>query len=267
MLVTPVHGARREEDQNQEGELSPPPTAMCPFARTTRVHLRVHFGRGGPHQKRAKERAKEGKRKRQELKDKEWVEAAKWKGKLRNTVVWTWNVQRARISFPRMIRFAEILKAISKSSAEVVLLTELREPDRGITWIKEKDLHGALIHSGRSAVFLRDEWAVDWKDQGGKRWYGGRSTAVELNGIRWVATYQPLWQSNRSEFESYREILSNLVTRCDRKTKLVIGGDFNASVGTPEMRECDSATGPFGHGKTNAAGRDLAVVPHTIWHG
>ena len=120
-----------------------------------------------------------------------------------------------------------------------------------------------LIHSERSAVFLRDEWAVDWKDQGGKKWYGGRSTAVEVNGIRWVATYQPLWQSDRSEFESYREILSNLVTRCDRKTKLVIGGDFNASVGTLEMRECDTATGPFGHGKTCSRPRPSRVVPQS----
>ena len=142
-------------------------------------------------------------------------------------------MQRARISFPRMNRLAEILRAISKSSAEVVLLTELSEPDSRITWLKAKDVYGVLIHSGCSAVFLREEWEVDWKDQGGKKWYGGRSTAIDVNGIRWVPTYQPLWQSNRNEFESYREILSNLVTRCDRKTKLVIGGDFNASVGSP----------------------------------
>ena len=62
-----------------------------------------------------------------------------------------------------------MLREVAKSHAEVVLFTELCETVEGIKWIKAGDLYGVLIHGKKSGVFLRDLWAVEWKEQGYKR--------------------------------------------------------------------------------------------------
>ena len=219
-------------------------------------------GEGGKRE--IRERRRTEKRKRREKVQKTRAEKrereAKTKGKGKATRVWTWNIQGARVSFPRRNRFAEILRCISKSNAEVVLLSELREKEEGMKWIKAKDMFGVLIHGKRSGIILRDEWALDWRDQGCKRTCGDRSSAVEVNQIKFVATYQPLWNSDRRDFDAYREELNEMI-RCGAK-KLVLGGDFNSSVGDTSQREEDDAVGPFGLGRTNAAGRDLIEWCH-----
>ena len=53
-------GARREEDQNQEGEVSPPPTTMCPFAEQPEDEV-AHTNR-----ERKKERKKEKRKKKKQ---------------------------------------------------------------------------------------------------------------------------------------------------------------------------------------------------------
>ena len=164
-------------------------------------------GEGGKRE--IRERRRIEKRKRREKVQKTRAEKrereAKTKGKGKATRVWTWNIQGARVSFPRRNRFAEILRCINKSNAEVVLLSELREKEEGMKWIKAKDMFGVLIHGKRSRIILRDEWALDWRDQGCKRTCGDRSSAVEVNQIKFVATYQPLWNSDRRDFDAYRE--------------------------------------------------------------
>ena len=98
-------------------------------------------GEGGKRE--IRERRRTEKRKRREKVQKTRAEKrekeAKTKVKGKATRVWTWNIQGARFSFPRRNRFAEILRCISKSNAEVVLLSELREKEEGMKWIKAKD--------------------------------------------------------------------------------------------------------------------------------
>ena len=198
----------------------------------------------GYEQKVRRKRERVARRKRRQVKrDAKW--RAAFLGKHRNTTVWTWNMQRARVSFPKRNRFTEILRYISKSQAEIVLLSELKEEEPGIKWIKTKDLYGVLVHGKRSGIILRDGWATDWREQGYVREYGNRCCSVEVNNLKLVAIYQPLWNTDPKEFEEYREELSSMV-KTRKGITPVVGGDFNASVGNNDNRTVDQAIGPYG---------------------
>ena len=191
------------------------------------------------------------------LREEKWSNTAKTLDKHKFTKIWTWNVRKARASFPRRGRFCEILREIAKSEVELVLFSEMNEETPGIKWIKSKELYGVLVHGKCSGVFLRDLWAVNWLDQGCQRECGKRSTSVCVDGTKLIALYQPLWNSDPEVFKEYREELSSQLQTRKARHILVIGGDFNATVGDIQVREADEAAGQFGLGKTNRAGRDL----------
>ena len=195
---------------------------------------------------------------RLKLRDEKWVQAAKTQGKRETTTMWTWNIQRARVTFPRRDRFADILRVISMSRAEIVFLSELNEQAAAMQWVKSRELYGVPIHGKKSGTFLRDIWAVNWRDQGGKREIiGTRSTAVKVDGMKLVSTYQPIWGGDLQEFQSYREELSAMCRTNRNSDLMIIGGDFNSSIGAANNTTRDETTGPFGIGKMNAAGRNL----------
>ena len=72
-------------------------------------------------------------------------------GKASDTVIWTWNIQRARVFFPKRIPLADIMKVIAKSKAEIVLFSELNEERAAMQWIKFKEIYGVLVHGKRAA--------------------------------------------------------------------------------------------------------------------
>ena len=158
---------------------------------------------------------------RQEKRDERCKEKERRIGGQANTTVWTWKIERARVDFPHRNRFTEIQKVIAKSSIEVVLFSELFETTRGFKWIKAGNLYCVLVHWEKSGVFLRDKWAVEWCEQGCKRQWRNRSTALDVNGVRFVSTYQPVWNGQTQEFTEYREELEDMMMSRDR---LVIGG-------------------------------------------
>ena len=206
----------------------------------------------------ANETRKRRQRKRQEEKSQKWEERARRSGRKKITPVRTWNIHKAKVSFQRKNRFAAILKTIAKSAAEIVLLSELDEKESGIKWIKAQDLFGVLIHGNKSGVFLRDECALKWKEQGYKRTCGRRTTLVEVDKIRFGATYQPIWKQVPKEFARYREELSMTLMAKGAGT-LILGGDFNAQVGN-KGRETDPVAGKYGIGPMN--GQDLIEWCH-----
>ena len=194
---------------------------------------------------------------RKRLRNEKWEDRARIMGKANVTVVWTWNIQRSRVIFPKRNRFNEILRTIAKTDTEIVLFSELAEEKEGVLWVKARDLYGVLIYGKKSGVFLRDSWALDWREQGSVKTCGTRSTAVEVNGVTAIAVYQPVWGGDKTEFESYREELNEMLLRCRKKSTLIVGGDFNASVGEGIFREPTPGLGPYGLGNCNAAGKDL----------
>ncbi|XP_063711602.1 uncharacterized protein LOC134839904 [Symsagittifera roscoffensis] len=67
----------------------------------------------------------------------------------------------------------------------------------------------------------------------------------------------PLWNADPVEFASYREELNEQILGCDKHIKLIIGGDWNSSIGDTNRRTQDKVAGAYGLGNTNAAGNDL----------
>ena len=82
---------------------------------------------------------------------------------------------------------------------------------------------------------------------------------MDESGVRFVATYQPLWEGQTDDFARYREELEDMLIT---QNLLVIGGDFNSSVGDTRERSRDTVAGKFGLGKTNTAGVDLIEWCH-----
>ena len=120
-----------------------------------------------------------------------------------------------------------------------------------------------LIHSTRAAVLLCGAWAVRWQDDGRRFWAYDRVVAVSVAGLRLLSHYAPLWGPQfRDELRTCRRLLEEQVVLArTAKEWLVIGGDFNASVGVGgpdiERSELAEARGRFGCGEMNAAGECL----------
>ncbi|KAI8519282.1 hypothetical protein Bbelb_025390 [Branchiostoma belcheri] len=133
-------------------------------------------------------------------------------------------------------------------------VTELTADESGVIWMGESEDRVALIHSKKSGVLLRGEALQKWKNEGMKKWYGDRVTAVVLGGLRVMSAYQPVWGTNEESMIEYRRDLERQVA-FGGSERLIIGGDFNANVGRGSGRE--GVCGKYGVGKMNEAGRDL----------
>ena len=68
-----------------------------------------------------------------------------------------------------------------------------------------------------------DECAVDSIEQGYKRLCGKQKRAVEVNGVKLAATYQPVWNGHTHEFTKYMEELEDMLM----SNNLQFWGHFN----------------------------------------
>ena len=80
-------------------------------------------------------------------------------------------------------------------------------------------------------------------------------TAVTLQGLRFVAAYQPIWGRDLEGMDRYRRDLEEQVSLSRNRESLVIGGDFNADIGSNRQRR--GVSGRFGIGPGSVAGEDL----------
>ena len=78
--------------------------------------------------------------------------------------------------------------------------------------------------------------------------------AVVFAGLKVVAAYQPIWDSDEEGMQEYRRALEIQIAQGGRE-RFVIGGDFNANVGRRNERQ--GVCGRYGVGRMNEAGRDL----------
>ena len=114
------------------------------------------------------------------LRDEKWTNTAKTLGKHRFTEAWTWNVRKARSSFPRRERFCEMLRVVAKTKAEIVLLSEMQEDTPSIKWIKSREINGVLVQAAVSSYGIRGQ--KNWSELGCQR------------------VCQPLWNCAPDEF-------------------------------------------------------------------
>ena len=83
--------------------------------------------------------------------------------------IWAWNLQRDPLLFPKRKKIAHAISTLGKEDINIAMLSEVKAKEEGITWIDTPDITGALIHGNRSAIFLSDKWADEWRHQGSKR--------------------------------------------------------------------------------------------------
>jgi len=147
-----------------------------------------------------------------------------------------------------------MLEYIEGKGWEVVLLTEISVEGEGVLWLGDGRHRVAIIHGGKSGIVLRGRALDRWVEEGQQKWLYERVAAVVYGGIRIVSGYQPVWGTDEGAMERYRRDLESQVGMC-RSERLVIGGDFNASVGKDSER--GGVCGKLGIGRANDAGRDL----------
>ena len=94
----------------------------------------------------------------------------------------------------------------------------------------------AVIHSERAAIVLRGQALEEWIGEGQSKWLEERVVTVVLVGMRLVSVYQPIWGTDEGALEVCRGEMERQV-EMEGSEKLVIGGDFNASVGRNQFRE------------------------------
>jgi exonuclease III len=139
---------------------------------------------------------------------------------------------------------------------EVVLATEVRSEQEGVIWIGDGREQTAIIHSTKTAIFLRGNALKRWIEGNQKMHHSERTTTVCFDDIRLVSVYQPLWSNGREGIEQYRHEVEQQVAFSPPRELMVIGGDHNAQIGKGSQR--DGIAGRFGlNTRTNEAGEDL----------
>ena len=190
----------------------------------------------------------------------------------RNVV--TWNLQNVSMREENRRRLRRVCERIEREGWEIVLVQEISAVGNGIVWLGEGENRVAVIHSLRAGIILRGSSLARWIREGQRVWYYDRVVAVTIGRMRLVSAYQPIWGGDREALERFRRDLESQLGM-GRREKLVIGGDFNASVGR-NRRGRDGVYGRFGIGEMNEAGRDwmewcgtngLAYVNSFMRHG
>ena len=133
-------------------------------------------------------------------------------------------------------RLRRILDEIGRQGWEIVLMTEIRADEKGVVWLGGDEERVAVIHSERAAIVLRRQALEEWIGEGQRKWLEERVVTVVLGGMRLVSVYQPNWETDEGALEGCRGEMERQV-EMGGSEKLVIGGDFNASVGRNQFRE------------------------------
>ena len=166
----------------------------------------------------------------------------------------TWNVQSVSMREENRRRLRRICEKVEKEGWEIVLLTEVTAAGDGVIWLGEGGNRVAIIHSVRAGILLRGDSLVKWIEDGQQKWFEERVVSVVVGGMRLVSMYQPIWESDEVGMERCRRDVETQLG-IGRREKIVIGGDFNASVGRNRGR--NGVYGNQGLGRMNESGRDF----------
>ena len=169
-------------------------------------------------------------------------------------LVVTWNVRRLSVRETNRRRLRSVAERVRQERWEMVLLTELRADEEGVVWLGEDEERVVLIHGKKAGVMLRGEALEKWVEGGQQKWFGERVVAVVVGGLRLVSVYQSSWGADGEGMERCRRDMERQVAMGNRE-RIVIGGDFNASIGRGGERR--GVCGKYGLGRGNEAGRDL----------
>ncbi|MEL7302028.1 MAG: endonuclease/exonuclease/phosphatase family protein, partial [Pseudomonadota bacterium] len=170
----------------------------------------------------------------------------------------TWNLQKVSLREENRRRLRRVCERIEREGWEIVLVQELSAVGKGVIWLGEGENRVAILHSVKAGIILRGSSLDRWIREGQHVWYYNRVVAITLGKMRLVSVYQPIWRVWGPDRAALEECRRDVETQLGlgRRENLVIGGDFNASVGR-NRRGMDGVYGRFGIGEMNEAGRDL----------
>ena len=83
------------------------------------------------------------------------------------------------------------------------MVSEITAEAQGVQWFAKGKQGAVVIHSRRTAIILTSEWREAWEQQGMRREWGERTTAVKVGDLRLVACYQPTTTASPEEIEAY----------------------------------------------------------------
>ena len=147
----------------------------------------------------------------------------------RKRVVVMWNVRRLSVTKANSQRLRRVAERLTRERWERVFLTELKAEEGGIMWLGEEGEWVLLIHGKKAGEMLKREALEAWVVEGQQRWLGETVVAV-MGGLRLVSVYQPSWGADEAGEKRCRRDMENQVAM-GGTVRLMIGGDYNASVG------------------------------------
>ena len=152
------------------------------------------------------------------------------------------------------------------------LLSDLRFPSNGVHEVKVGGYSWVLIHHGKVGVALDAYLAQRWRSGGAQLvqvqgWEDGvRAFGLSLPGVGWkpgfllVPVYAPLvGRTTLVQREAFRERLGRVLERAQGKFMLVLGGDFNAEVGSSSNGSWSHVLGLYGGERRTKGGEELLM--------
>ena len=167
-----------------------------------------------------------------------------------------WNVQRMSVGTRNKRKAKTVAEEMIKKEWDVILLAEVRGENRGVVWLGEDEKKVVIVHSEKATVMLRGRWLEAWLEEGQKVTYDERVVSVRMKHINFISVYMPVDQGhNTEEIEKSREDIRKHKAETNRDDIVIIGGDFNAHIGSRETRP--GICGQFGLRVSNRQGREL----------
>ena len=226
----------------------------------------------GPQGPRRKEQENMRKRlRRSRVKDEKRkirVEAKKNEGKIESTRLATWNVQRMSLNFGNRRKLRYVLEYVLREKLDIVLLTEIAARSDGVQWHGHGDSKVVIIHSQKAAILLRGVWADHWILSGSRKFQSERVVSVVVRNYKLISVYQHLWDHGMDKIQEVRRYIEDQLVTATSKQFVVIGGDWNATIGKADKAVWAGTVGKYGLGRMNEAGDNLlqwAMFQNLCW--
>ena len=169
------------------------------------------------------------------------------------TDIVTWNVQRMSLGTQNKRKLRSVAEYSNKQEWDVVLLSEVLATGSGTIWLGENENLIAITHTKKAAILLRGNLLKSWCENGQKTKISERTISVKTAGYSLTSTYLPVWDGrNEEQIDQAKEDLKDHIQWSKKDEILIVGGDFNAHIGSNEER--DGVWGIFGIRKTNRQG-------------
>ena len=224
-------------------------------SRTVRIRHRLMTIHPNPGPATEEERRRKRERRKERRKERRQKKLQK-KLEKKDLRIATWNVQRMSLGTFNKRKAKSVAAYAEKEKWDLVLLSEVRAERKGVEWLGEGEHLTAIIHSKKAGILIRGPVLQAWCEEGQVKKCTDRSVSIKVRMTTYTAVYIPVFVgNNQGEREQAFEELKQHKEWASAKETLLIGGDFNSSIGKGEERP--QICGKFGLRETNRQGQEL----------